>query len=157
MQTRRRLENGWLGVWCDLYEVMAGKGSEVVFMTLARASPASSWHYRSLMRINVIPALRCPAACTFLHASAVASFSRRSVCLGSGAYAVDQMTASKSNHYDVPQEKNTGFYSLFLAFFKTKTSPSLDCPLEETSNERKGEWMGVNSCPYGYSDPEAPF
>lgn len=152
MQLRRWLEEGWW-VWCDLYEVMAGKGSEVVFTTLARASPASSWHYRSLMRINVIPAPRCPAACTFLRASAADSFSRRSVCLGSGAYAVDQMTASKSNHYDVPQEKNTGFHSLFL----TKTSPSLDCPLEKTSNERKGEWMGVNSYPYGYSDPEALF
>ncbi len=98
---------------------MAGKGSEVVFMTLARASPASSWHYRSLMRINVIPAPRCPAACTFLRASAADSFFRRSVFLGSGAYAVDQMTASKSNHYDVPQEKNTGFHSppFFFAIF----------------------------------------
>jgi len=45
------------------------------------------------------------------------------------------------------------FYYFFLTFdfSKTKTSSSLGRPLEETGNERKGEWMGVNSCPDWYA------
>lgn len=140
-QLRRRLRRTDC-VWCDLYEVMAGKGSEVVFMALTRASPASSWHYRGVMRINVIPAPRCPAACTFCE-----FLWEECVCLRSGARAVDQMTASKSNHYDVPQEKNAGLqWLLFLChliFKKRRRHPLSTVPLKRQVMKGKESGWGL--------------
>lgn len=101
------------------------------------------------MRMNVISVLRCPAARP--------GFSRRGVhpcmCVWEREHEVDQMTASKSNHYDVPQEKNiTGFHCIFFPLFKMKTtSPSVDRPFDETGVMKGRPNFEVNRCMYGYS------